>query len=857
MASVGFRSIWAGILLSGAFGVAGGCTSSPRDFGTPVGGSAGTTNGGTGDTGAAPIVGGTEAMPGGAAQAGGAGGAADAGGADDVGGAGGAGGAETQSCTPGETKSCNESADGTAYEATPGDDQMTCRLGERICNDDGTWDVCLGAVGPEAADTCEPGNDANCNGTPNEGCTCTNGQKRPCGSDMGNCKQGEQTCSANAWGECVGEVKAAAKDSCDANDDANCNGTPNDGCGCVNGTQKECGKNVGSCKFGSVTCVNGVFPPDTCVGGVKPALADTCVAGNDANCDGTPNEGCGCTGTGSTACGDDTGACSKGMQTCVNGTLGACTGGVVATTNDTCFAANDANDTNCNGNFGDGCICLGTAAPDPCGDDGCGSRTCDGSTGKWNTCKGNGTTLRCNPNAPDSRQICGTSGAWVANGCPSGSVCRNNGADCKLVDGQICVAGTDCLGGTCTSFYLDNDKDGYRANSTVVKFCGTTKSGYVTVAASKGDDCPGDADAAINPDATELCDGIDNNCDGKVDMAGNPALKLSGTSKSLLVGTTPSIAAAGALYGVAYITDKTDFLTLNQNNTLQLGQTLVDADYSFSTAIAWDGSSFGIFYKDNNTNYLQFRKATTAGAFSPAMRVDVGQPGGGGQGFAARLANNTWFITSWGVYAQANWSYYYTVDDTYTPSAYTDVAAEGRWPNLALSGNNVGLVYHGGDATGAAPQTVELSIRDNTGNTETKHVQLRDTSASARKPAIAPRAGGGFAVMWSESTGVYFQEFSAAGASQCGPTYKAFTDFEPDQMVATKRGYLAVSAYNQVVNAQEVLSGCTYGTSFTSIGTSNTSFRPARIAAGANGFAMVWDDDTNVYARTFGPNLCD
>ena len=57
MTSVGFRGVWAGILLSGAFGVAGGCSSHSHNFGNPSGGgssgSSGTTDGASGTIGGA------------------------------------------------------------------------------------------------------------------------------------------------------------------------------------------------------------------------------------------------------------------------------------------------------------------------------------------------------------------------------------------------------------------------------------------------------------------------------------------------------------------------------------------------------------------------------------------------------------------------------------------------------------------------------------------------------------------------------------------------------------------------------------------------------------------------------------
>jgi hypothetical protein len=184
-----------------------------------------------------------------------------------------------------------------------------CKIGQRTCDTTSAWGACIGAVAPEDADTCEPGNDANCNNITNEGCPCENDTKRACGSDEGECKQGSQTCTDAVWGPCVGEVKPEPTDTCDDGNDANCNGSPNNNCTCINGATQACGNKTGNCKQGLQTCVNGVW--GDCTGGVLPESKDKCSPANDdANCNGIPNENCDCTA-------GDTRPCAKcGTQTC-------------------------------------------------------------------------------------------------------------------------------------------------------------------------------------------------------------------------------------------------------------------------------------------------------------------------------------------------------------------------------------------------------------------------------------------------------------------------------------------------------------------------------------------------------------
>ena len=62
-----------------------------------------------------------------------------------------------------------------------------------------------------------------------------------------------------------------------------------------------------------------------------------------------------------------------------------------------------------------------------------------------------------------------------------------------------------------TTYYKDNDGDGYGNAAISVSAC-IAPAGYVSVAG----DC-NDNNAAIKPGAVELCDGVDNNCDGQID----------------------------------------------------------------------------------------------------------------------------------------------------------------------------------------------------------------------------------------------------------------------------------------------------------------------------------------------------
>ena len=120
-----------------------------------------------------------------------------------------------------------------------------------------------------------------------------------------------------------------------------------------------------------------------------------------------------------------------------------------------------------------------------------------------------------NPN--EFVEACSAVEGYVENGedCNDNNPNINPGANeaCDGLDNN-CNGQID-EGLSLITFFLDNDNDGYGNPNEFVEACSALE-GYV----ENGDDC-NDNDSEINPGATEVCDGIDNNCNQEVDEGCN------------------------------------------------------------------------------------------------------------------------------------------------------------------------------------------------------------------------------------------------------------------------------------------------------------------------------------------------
>ncbi len=429
-----------------------------------------------------------------------------------------------------DDQNCNECENVCAFSnAVASCEESTCVftclpgfLDRNVTASDGCEYAC--PVWPPVEETCNLLDD-DCDGVPDDG-QSTGGA---CGSDVGDCEFGVLICYDDGSTDCLGET-SPADEVCDGRDN-DCDGAIDDG-GLTDGS---CGTDAGECVAGTRVCV---YPPGEyrCLGATA-AATETC-NGLDDDCDGRTDEDVANDGS----CGSDEGECVPGTRVCNEDGDGAfhCLNAAPPS-----LEICDGLDNDCDGDTdetfpesGDTCgttvgecttgtwVCEGLDGLDCSGDAEPADEVCDGLD---NDC--DGTT---DEDFPEENDPCGLDTGeceFGSKACAAGAivcpddveptmeVCNGRDDNCNgTPDDGINQSSPQTCGPSCTLCDLPFAIEGCDGTGCTVAGC---QYGHYDI----DPDAPGCEYACI-PTGGEICDGVDNDCDGDTD-ADDASLFLS------------------------------------------------------------------------------------------------------------------------------------------------------------------------------------------------------------------------------------------------------------------------------------------------------------------------------------------
>ncbi|MHC4837224.1 MAG: TolB family protein [Planctomycetota bacterium] len=652
-----------------------------------------------------------------------------------------------------------------------------CGGGELECDDEGGVRCSTAPGGTDdesAAEICDD-LDNDCDGEADEdpemlSAPCYSGNPAELG--VGACRAGTRACLAGGiLGDCEGEI-GPSRDICNGIDD-DCDGALDEafepeGCGvglcaalarpsqcdggdlipCTpgegdvddatcDGVDDDCDGEVDEDYAPVAGCGEGACgaaaTPSSCVGGVETPCQPGAAADNDSTCDGVDDDCDGETDEDYQAvvrCG--TGACAD------NATPSSCTEGVETPCAPAMPAADDAvcdgEDADCDGRTDEDYVVVDTCGVGACAD-----------AATPSSCVG-GIETACAP----------------GDAAADDAVCDGVDSDCDEAVDEDYVVVAECGVGAC------------RADATPSS---CVDGGEIACA-------PGDEGV----ESVDVCDGVDEDCDGRVDEAVEPTAEDTRVSEGDFTSIASSLAWNGDGYGVAWQDARAG------NAAMQIRFRQLDADGATETAdtqistiagahrepsLAWTGVGYGVVWSSNSDVRVELffsavsaagakvgvdRKLTTGFAgearrpslvfdgagFAVAWQDTRNNPGGGAVSPISDIYFGRFTLNQAG-------------EPIFSETRVTTTDADSVLPSLVRTDTGYAVAW---TEIGGGTQNIMMQRLTVGGVLDGDPIAVTDTDSTSSTPSLAWN-GNGYGVAWQDTRSgqvqIWFQEINANG----------------------------------------------------------------------------------------------
>ncbi len=452
--------------------------------------------------------------------------------------------------------------------------------------------------------------------------------------------------------------------------------------------------------------------------------------------------------------------------------------------------------------------------------------------------------------------------------CNAGTCVAGTAVSCSNPDATHCIG--ECVenAGTATCIVKGKDTDG-----------DTHLDMKCTASSLTADDCD-DGNKNVHPGASEVCDGIDNDCNGKDEL--EEGTSISGSAADFFKASdayTPAVAwsPVSKQYGVVWLgAGGVQFARMSATGAMVGTPVTVEPGALEAPRIAWSGTHFGVTWL--NGLKVMFRRVAPGATFPEGAKVISD---GAAKALSPDLAaTNSGWMAIWSDKRSNTWGTLYAraIDAAGSPTGATDtqVATSGGTngaPAIASIGTGLFVAQERGSA--GTPNSVKVFGMSPafvvTGEKAVSADPL-PSGTTAVRPAVAP-TGEGWAMAWSESAAagdkVRYYEQRSNGQAACSPL--ALPGGSPAIVAGVAaRGGSRVTVFGQDTGFSAKVQLVRFKTDCKSPLTQKvsdtdvpdwTSFGIPALAWSDKSAVVLWVDHTtgtSVLRRWIsGPNLCD